>query len=413
MRDLLPAEARARRALARRVLEHFALHGYHVVTTPAFELAEVLERGLGTLDPDDVLRFVEPESGEVAALRPDMTPQIARMVSTRLAREPLPIRLCYEGTIVRRRQGRARRHRQVPQAGVELYGVGTIDGDLEILRLAASVVAATGLTGFVVDLGHASIARALVDAVPDAALAEELTGALVQKDASRIDELLRSGRAARVPARVAAALAALPELTGGGAGDPDGARVFDRARALLADTGAAGALAELAALWDAARRSLAPLAGVLSVDLGEVRGFAYYTGPIFHVLAEGPGEPIAAGGRYDELLGRFDAPMPAVGFALQLDAIAWAREAAGLVDAPAPRVVVAVERGGDELVEALRRAGVAAVAHAHDAGPARYAAAWGFTHVITGAPGAYRTEAIGPAASDALPFDPSAFAPRG
>src|SRR5579864_151274 len=133
MRDLLPEEARRRRALARRVLDHFALHGYQLVTPPAFEFAEVLERGLGALDPADVLRFVEPESGEVAALRPDMTPQIARMVATRLGREPRPIRLCYEGTIVRRRQGRARRHRQVPQAGVELYGALAAEaGDLEI-----------------------------------------------------------------------------------------------------------------------------------------------------------------------------------------------------------------------------------------------------------------------------------------
>ena len=51
MRDLLPEEARERRALARRVLDRFALHGYAVVTLPVFEFAEVLERGLGTLDP--------------------------------------------------------------------------------------------------------------------------------------------------------------------------------------------------------------------------------------------------------------------------------------------------------------------------------------------------------------------------
>src|SRR5262245_60452257 len=54
MRDLLPEETRRRRVLARRVLDHFALHGYQPVTPPAFEFAEVLERGLGTLDPSDV-----------------------------------------------------------------------------------------------------------------------------------------------------------------------------------------------------------------------------------------------------------------------------------------------------------------------------------------------------------------------
>jgi ATP phosphoribosyltransferase regulatory subunit len=58
MRDLLPDEALSRRALGRRLLDHFALHGYELVTPPVFELADVLERGLGVLDPRDVLRFV-------------------------------------------------------------------------------------------------------------------------------------------------------------------------------------------------------------------------------------------------------------------------------------------------------------------------------------------------------------------
>ena len=79
------------------------MHGYAVVTPPVFEFAEVLERGLGTLDPTDVLRFVEPESGEVAALRPDMTPQIARMIATRLRGRPPPFRLAYEEMCIRDR----------------------------------------------------------------------------------------------------------------------------------------------------------------------------------------------------------------------------------------------------------------------------------------------------------------------
>ncbi len=104
MRNLLPREARSRRRLARTLLDHVAFRGYALVTLPAFEIAEVMERGLGTLDPRDVLRFVEPESGQVAALRPDMTPQIARMVATRMHDMPSPIRLAYEGTVLRRRR---------------------------------------------------------------------------------------------------------------------------------------------------------------------------------------------------------------------------------------------------------------------------------------------------------------------
>jgi ATP phosphoribosyltransferase regulatory subunit len=388
MRDLLPEEARRRRALGRTVLEHFALHGYQLVTPPAFELAEVLERGLGALDPSDVLRFVEPESGEVAALRPDMTPQIARMVATRLGHEPPPIRLCYEGTIVRRRQGRARRHRQIPQAGVELYGTlsrqratTTIDGDLEVLGLVASVVERLGLTGAVIDLGHASIARSLLEPLP-AALAADVSDALGQKDGARVERLL-AGRPD------AAAIAHLSDLHGGGPGEPAGEAVIARAGPLLEGTAAAGALREIDALWTAARRAPGGLGPMLRLDLGEVRGFAYYTGAIFQLLAPGPGEPVGAGGRYDDLLARFDAPMPAVGFALALDAVAWAREAAGIHDDAPPSVVVA--GAPDEaapLLAALRARDIPAVAHPRETAQA-YAAAWRYTHVVeAGDPGA-------------------------
>jgi len=373
MRDLLPEEARRRRALARRVLDHFALHGYEVVTPPAFELAEVLERGLGALDPSDVLRFVEPESGEVAALRPDMTPQIARMVATRLAREPRPVRLCYEGTVVRRRQGRARRHRQVAQAGVELYGAPGMEGDLEAIELCASVVRALGLGAAVIDVGHASIARALLEPLP-AALAAEVSDALGQKDGARVARLL-DGRPN------AGALAALSDLHGGGPGDVSGAALFGRAAPVIAGTSAESPLRELQSLWTAATTN-DDLASMLRLDLGEVRGFAYYTGVIFHVLAPGPGEPVGAGGRYDDLLARFDAPMAAIGFALNLDSVAWARETASVPDAVAPRAVVLrsvdAARG---VVAALRDRGTAAVVH-DDEGADAFAVAWRYTHVV-------------------------------
>jgi ATP phosphoribosyltransferase regulatory subunit len=388
MRDLLPEEARKRRALARRILDHLALHGYDLVTPPAFEFAEVLERGLGTLDPGDVLRFVEPESGEVAALRPDMTPQIARMVATRLAGEPPPIRLAYEGTVLRRRQGRARRHRQIPQAGVELYGAPSPAGDLEVLHLLASVVRAAGLTHFVIDLGHASIARALLEGLaPD--VADELTAALVQKDASRIEAIVAGPSGAGVPIGVARALVALSDLHGGGAGDRPGTEIFAQARGLFAGTGAEKPLEELSNLWETARRPRAggkaedDLGDVLRIDLGEVRGFAYYTGAIFHVLAPGPGEPIGAGGRYDDLLARFGVPMPAVGFGLHLDALAWAREAAGVRDERAPRVLIAADPPGEALAFALRARGVTAVLWTSSGDPLGYAAAWRFSHVVT------------------------------
>jgi ATP phosphoribosyltransferase regulatory subunit len=362
MRDLLPEEAAARRALARHVLERFALHGYGLVTLPAFELAEVLERGLGVLDPRDVLRFVEPESGEVAALRPDMTPQIARMIATRLRDRPAPLRIAYEGTVLRRRSGRARKHRQIPQVGVELAGVTGPDGDLELLALAAESLKAAGLERFTLDVGDAGIVRALLASRP---LAEQarLSDAMGRKDDAAIGD---------------ATLRAVASMQGGRDVLVEGTRI-------LAATPAAEAAGRLLALFDAAAaRGLGPH---LVADLGEVRGFAYYTGAVFHAYAPGTGDALASGGRYDELLGRFGCPMPAAGFAVDLDRAAEALAAAG-VSEPVVTRVVAFGAGAEARAAELRSRGVAAVTAGSREAAFEWARAWGFTHVLDAASGA-------------------------
>jgi ATP phosphoribosyltransferase regulatory subunit len=368
MRDLLPPEALQRRKLSRLLLEHFGLHGYALVTPPAFELADVLERGLGTLDPRDVLRFVEPESGEVAALRPDVTPQIARMAATRLADRPMPMRLCYEGTVLRRRQERARKHRQIPQAGVELLGMRGPEGDIEVMGLAASSARAAGLTGFKLDLGHADIARAMLSEFP-AQLAPLILDALAHKDTGLLADLARGSGA---PVAVVEALCELPKLHGDAA-------VWTDAQRLLAATPAAPALAALRDLWERAIES--GLESVLLVDFGEVRGFAYYTGAIFHLLAEGPGEPIGSGGRYDDLLARFGSPMPAAGFALDLDNLSWALRIHGREQKLEARVLVALGARSSAVCAALRAKGVGCVTVV-DGDPEAFARAWGFSHVL-------------------------------
>ena len=366
MRDLLPPVARRQGELARRITRCFELHGYEVVTLPVFEYAEVLERGLGALDTDEVLRFVEPESGEVVALRPDMTPQIARILATRLAELPGPARLCYHGSVMRRRRERARRHRQIFQAGVELLGLDGPSGDLEILRLASAGVRAAGLSSFVFDLGHARIAAALLEALP-AERTAELVDALAIKDQS---EVSRRALAAGFTGRTLSAISGLCELHGG-------AEVWARAERLLAGTPAEPALRELRAIWDAVQS--ADLAPKLLVDLSETRNFAYYTGLMFQIHAEGPGSPIGAGGRYDSLLGRFGAPRAAAGFALSLDHLAWALESIGREE---PNEVRVLAIGASEaLLAGLRALGVpCAASPATDA--LAYARAWRFSHVL-------------------------------
>jgi ATP phosphoribosyltransferase regulatory subunit len=362
MRDLLPEEAAARRALSRKVLDRFALHGYALVTLPAFEFAEVLERGLGTLDPSDVLRFVEPESGEVAALRPDMTPQIARMIATRLRDRPPPFRIAYEGTVLRRRSGRARKSRQIPQAGIELAGVSGPEGDIELLVLAAEALQAAGLREFTLDVGDAGIVRALLEGRPPAEQ-RRLSEAMARKDDAEIaDPTLR----------------ALATMQGGREILVEGVR-------RLEGTPAEGPARRLLALYEAAvARGLGPN---LAADLGEVRGFAYYTGTVFHAYAPGTGDALASGGRYDELLAGFGCPLPAAGFAVDLDRATEALRAAGAGEAEARRVVV-FGRDAEDRARALRGEGIAAVTAPGQSEALAWARAWGFTHVLDADAGA-------------------------
>jgi len=135
------------------------------------------------------------------------------------------------------------------------------------------------------------------------------------------------------------------------------------------------------------------VAAHLHVDLGEVRGFDYYTGIRLQGFVAGASEPVLQGGRYDSLLGRYGRPCPAVGFAVDVEATAGAIEAAG---APPLISVDDDERVGGVLIsgparEALRLAAElraegrrAAVDYGALKGPAldAYARRWQFSEVV-------------------------------
>ena len=379
MRDFLPPDARRLAELARHLLGRFELFGYELVTLPVFEYESVLERGLGALDPDEVLRFVEPETGEVVALRPDMTPQLARVVATRLSQALPPIRLSYQGSVLRRRRERARRHRQIFQAGIELIGLDGPSGDLEALEVACSAARAVGLDEFVLDLGHARIAFALLEGV-EPVRQRVAVEALHLKD--RV-ELERAAAAAGLSRREQDALGALSELHGG-------REILKTATSVLAGTRAQAGLEELSRVVLAVeQRGLAP---TVVVDLGETRNFAYYTGTTFQLHAHGPGVPVASGGRYDGLLEGFGRPLPAFGFAFGLDDLVWALGSAAQTETR-PRLLVTGAASG--LAAALRDQGLPCVV-GPEQDPLAYAKAWRYTHWVS----ATASEAVVTSVSD-------------
>ncbi len=377
MRDLLPPASLSRLRLRQTLVESFRRFGYDIVVTPMFELAEVIEGGIHSLDRRELLRFVEPETGEVALLRPDITPQIARIVATGLRERPAPYRLCYEGSIFRRRRGRARKQQQVSQAGVECVGLPGPDADVEVIELAIRTLEATGLAHFHVELAQVGLGRAALEAVPEAAR-ETVVEALGRKDELALESALDAASVAKADRKP---LLSLVSLYGG----PE---VLGRARRSLKAPAMQSALDALERIVE--RLDDAGLGARIGVDLGELRGQSYYTGTSFTVLADGPGEPLGAGGRYDNLLSAFGAPQPATGFALDVDNVDWALRAAGHVfDEARPLRVVYVEKGAGsrEVLARLRAEGfqVARLPETEMREAAAFARAWGYDVVVGGA----------------------------
>jgi ATP phosphoribosyltransferase regulatory subunit len=352
MRDRLPPEALVRRALVARIVGRAELWGYVPVEPPSFEFASVLERGLPGGEGADVLRFVEPESGEVAALRPDVTPQVARILATRMRDASPPVRLMYVANVVRRAGSSSAARREVAQFGVELAGPSGPLGDLELIGLADELLAREGLAGLTLDLGDALVLEELLAAVPGVAR-PALHAALDRRDARAVSDL-----AGVIPPGVAESLSALLALD-----DDPGA--IAHARPILARwSSAARALDRLEALVALARD--AGLAARLRVDLTTLRGFSYYTGTTFQFFARGADDALVSGGRYDSLVARYGRELPSSGFAVDLERLARLGQ-----PAPSLRPVRVLVVGDRSFLagKRLREAGLVAVHgdQSHDA----------------------------------------------
>jgi ATP phosphoribosyltransferase regulatory subunit len=340
MRDLLPDETARVRAVSDRIMRQMARWGYREVTTPTLEYLDVLVHGEGGGAGDRVFKLVD-RRGEVLALRPEMTTPVARLVATRLAGEPLPMRLAYAGQVFRGAESGSGHLREFPQVGCELIGSRTPEADAEIVALAVESLAAAGLEQFSVSLGHVGFLR---ETLTGLGLQKEeeaaVRGLLYQKDFVGLRSLLERHRAAPKSVR---ALLALPTLRGPAA-IAEARRLVDtpEGQHVVSD------LTELQGMLDAYG-----VGGAVTVDLSIIRDFDYYTGIVFEGHTTALGLPLLGGGRYDRLMGGFGAGHPATGFAVRVDRVLAAGGTGK--DTWAPDVVLAFVDGGRDAALACAR----------------------------------------------------------
>lgn len=282
MNDILPPDAGFETATVNRLLATFRAHGYAQVKPPLVEFEQSLLGGAGAAMTQQTFRLMDPVSHAMLGLRADMTPQVARIATTRLAHEPRPLRLCYSGQVLQVTGSQLRPERQVGQAGVELIGAESPAADAEVIALAYEALSVIGVEGLSVDLNLPTLVPAITDSLGlSADEARQMRAALDRKDAGAITAL-GNGAAPVLTALLKAA------------GPVDGAL-----KALSGLDLPQAATAALARVADVVRRLRGLVPDIrLTLDPVENRGFEYHTGVSFVLFALGARGELGRGGRY-------------------------------------------------------------------------------------------------------------------
>jgi ATP phosphoribosyltransferase regulatory subunit len=309
MRYYIGAEARLRRTIEDTAMSVFESWSYEEVITPSVDYYDLFEQGMGQTEAQRGFRFTDND-GRLLALRPDVTSSVARMAATLLADRPRPLRFCYAAPVFRQQtQSHAEWRRENTQLGCELIGVGGKPADLEVLRLAAEILARLNLANsYCITINNVEIFNGVAAELRlDSSAREQLRRLIDTRETAELQRFLQTfsrneGRAFLQPT----------QLTGK-------REVIHAARAAITNPRSIAALNSLEELWSELE-SLG-LACNFEIDLSDVSSLDYYTGLSLKVFVHGAGSSVGRGGRYDGLTGNFGRPEPAVGFVLNLDAL--------------------------------------------------------------------------------------------
>ncbi len=304
--DLLPSAAWRREYMRNALLGLFRSYGYELVAPPLIEYLDSLLTGTGSDLDLKTFKLVDQLSGKTMGLRADITPQTARIDAHLLKRQGIT-RLCYAGTVMHTLPQRNRYSRELLQVGAELYGHTGFEADVEIMKLMLDALRLTGVSDLYLDLGHVGVFRGLLNYAgikPDEAA--PLFAALQAKDVYSIRQLT-----AHLEPATQTAFCTLPTLYGG-------EEVLERAfRELPSHFEISQALEELRAIVNEIKPGI-----TLNIDLAELRGYHYHSGVVFAAYTRNHPEPLASGGRYDNVGKSFGRARPATGFSLDLRELA-------------------------------------------------------------------------------------------
>ena len=307
VRDIYNVECGKRLALEGRLKKVFHLYGYHDIQPPTFEYFDVFGKEIGTIPSKDLYKFFDKD-GNTLALRPDITPSIARAVATLFKEEELPIRLCYTGNTFVNHSNYQGRLRETTQMGAELMGDDSVEADAEMLALVIESLLTIGLKEFQLNVGNVDFFQSLIeDACLDEEAEERVRELINNRNYFGVEEFLESIQVKRSSKE---AFAALNELVGG-------VDILVHAKNIAPNSKGVMAIRRLEKIYDTLK--LYGVEKFVNFDLSMTGTYGYYTGIIFRGYTFGTGDAIVKGGRYDHLIEKFGTQSPSIGFAIVLD----------------------------------------------------------------------------------------------
>lgn len=321
------------------------LHGFREISTPIFEHTELFTLKSGPGVVEEIYAF-QDKGGREICLRPELTASVMRFFVSDLATLPRPLKMFYFGQCFRYERPQAGRYREFFQFGAEIVGNPTPETDAEAIGLAAAILERSGLKDYRIRVGHIGILREML---ANAGVTGDRALPILQKLDKKIypeaEELMAQ---AGIGPQAAQEIIETTKVTGP-------MSVLDSRQGPASD--------HIRQVCDIL---LAMGFGNVSVDLGVVRGLAYYTGMVFEVDAPklGAEKQICGGGSYalSELFGgeKVFSTGFAIGFdrtllALQTEGVAYEKQ--GITAFVVP-VSDSVRTKAFEVVALLRRSGI-------------------------------------------------------
>lgn len=299
-RDRLYGECRARRKIEDALRNLFIRRGFSEVSSPGFEYYDACLAPENPM-PQEMLFKMSECTGKLLVLRPDMTTPIARIAATKLPEQMLPARLCYVEKVYRAGRADTGYSTEILQGGIEMLGYRGIEADIMMIVMAVDALRACTDKKIAIELGFSGYFKMLAGrlSMTDTEF-ERMRTYIENKNFAALSDMLE------------------------GFGDNDATRALKNLSRMFGGIeileNTDGELAYLKELYKGLEK--AGVADVVSIDLGLVHQIDYYSGIIIRGYMEGVGTPVLSGGRYDNLIASFGKEVPAVGFAIDIDAVA-------------------------------------------------------------------------------------------